>query len=177
MTPSTALAARAGACALDPVRAFAYALARDSSPPHLRFGSLRICAHTSGIWEPDESGPRAVVLNVPDASGEPCDLVAWLPSRPEAWWRRSGHAAILGARNVERADFFATPIVVHSTPERWLFACGRGVCVLDWAADLRFWLGGSAALVADSPILARRLDAALGRRTDFLQPTGYRHAD
>jgi hypothetical protein len=171
MLPSTAR------CEHAPTHARTPAL-RQAVPPHLRFATIRIRAYSDGIWEPHPNGANAVVLNVPDATGERFDIVAWFPAHPRTWWLRRGRAVLLGASNIPHAERAGTPLVVQATPARWLAAGGTGACVLDWSADLRVPLGGVADLVAKSEPHASRLAAALGRGpAATLQQVLYRHAN
>ncbi|MGE5537478.1 MAG: AAA family ATPase [Gemmatimonas sp.] len=126
------------------------------------FDAYRVSLQPDGRWKSDPAGFLVDLLFVPGPKGpeDPEDAVAWEPARPGAWWRRTGVATLLGSDNIARAG--TAPLAVHATPERWLAAGGRGICVLDWSADLRALLG-EAQLVTDSAPLARRLDRALGR--------------
>lgn len=148
----------------DPVLDWVHTMARHESPAHLRFGSLRIRPHDDGTWEPYKDGRRAIVLNVPTPAGEPCDLIAWLHDQPQQWWRRTKIAVLLGMSEAQRCGTTGDPLYVHSTPERWLFSGGRGVCVLDWSAALEFWLDAIPRIETDSELLAHRLKQVLKRR-------------
>jgi hypothetical protein len=149
----------------DPVWEWAQDVARHDAPLHLRFGTLRIRTHDDGTWEPYKDGRRAIVLNVPTPAGEPCDLIAWRHDDPQQWWRRTKIAVLLGMSDAQKYATTGDTLYVHSTPERWLFSGGHGVCVLDWSADLTFWFDGIPKIAADSEELAIRLAKHLKRRS------------
>lgn len=132
-------------------------------PPHLQFGVHGINGSPDGRFELDAAGRKAVVLNIPGPGAEPTDLVAWFPNDPWKWWLRFGAAAVLGTAAIERAEFLGCPLTLFSTPQAWLFAKGKGACVLRWNIELTLYLGTVDRIVADSPPLAARINAALGR--------------
>jgi hypothetical protein len=147
-------------------------------PAHLRFGVHGIRGFATGEFDLDPDGPKAVVLNIAGPRGEPRDLCAWFPNDPWRWWLRFRTAAILGEAMVERAEYLGCPLTVYSTPQQWLFARGRGACVLRWNIELTLHLGGINHIVADSPALAARINSGLGRGqriASVLQPARASH--
>lgn len=137
----------------------------------------RIRPHLTGEFEFDPDGIEAAVVLVPE-DGEYIDAVAWALADASCWWVRFGPLPILGRENASFAAAGGSPLIVHSTPERWLLGRGRGVCVLDWKANLLPHLGRVRRLIADSPALALSLNQSLLRGpagVPSFAPVEYRH--
>ena len=100
-------------------------------------GAARILTRRDGTYRPGPSGQWAAVTVIHNRYGELCDLVAWLPGEPEAWWlRRGDETPFLGTRNLAMAAYYGDTITLHPTPQDWLLAGRKGVCVLKWSWPL-----------------------------------------
>ena len=122
-----------------------------------RFGVARILPRSDGRYRLDPSGGWAVIVEVNDADGDLVDLCAWLVSDETKWWLRyGGEVSILGARNLAVANYFGEPITLCSTPERWLFTQGVGICIINWATAARECFENVARVDVDQPALGRR---------------------
>lgn len=111
-------------------------------------------------------GRVAALFPVPDRDWEPIDTVAWFVDRPGVWWTASAHGTVLGLPSVHLASGWSTaPLALHSTPDLWHRAGGRGACILDWTrpGDVLDDLCGCASVACDSEALATRLAATLKR--------------
>lgn len=68
--------------------------------------------------------------------GRLVDIVAFRPSHPVAWGRRTGFGNVLVSPTIERAwPFFRRPLAsltLHRRPIDWLRAGRRGACVVNW---------------------------------------------
>jgi hypothetical protein len=136
----------------------------------MRFGIAAI--ETDGdLYEPSADGVRAFImpaqplLSPGDADFEIApdigDLVAWFPREPHRWFLRCGSAPLMNPAALEAAAWFRRPLSVESTPLDWLRAEGRGIVILDGAANLRWWLSGIIAVHADSIELGEQIDGRL----------------
>ena len=87
------------------------------------------------------------------------DLVAVDLDHPDRFWRRRGHAVVLGNVFPEIAGQELEPVPVFRTPLSWLRSGGAGICVLDWdyVRDLLL----DHELVAEDLALGAELDAEL----------------
>ena len=124
-----------------------------------------------GRFDFDEHGQLAVIIpcydTIPgllDANAEAhvehlVDLVAVDVDHPERFWRRRGHAVVLGNVFLEIAGQELEPVPVFRTPLSWLRSGGAGICVLDWdyVRDLLL----DHELVAEDLALGAELDAEL----------------
>ncbi|MBB6254107.1 hypothetical protein [Nitrospirillum iridis] len=98
------------------------------------------------------------------------DLVQIDLSAPETWQPLYGGCPILGLEQVDHAAIFDHPLVLHRHPLDWLRARGAGACVLDWSADLRFWIGQAPAITCATRGLAKRLKERLEECARWHQP-------
>ncbi len=143
-----------------------------------RFGRARIQPLASGNYRPSDDGEWAVILEVRDRHNELADLVAWLPNDPARWWLRHGdEAPVLGARALAFAADCHEPVILHPTPETWLFAHqgqpgghlgqrhgdadGDTVCILDWGVDLAELFAGVSKVECQGADLQNRFQQAL----------------
>lgn len=136
-------------------------------------GALDI-AIKQGRWVEWFRGDRAFVIPVcandlyPGITyevDEIVDLVAFRLETPRAFWRFEDHVAapFLGSSNLERAQLFEEPIMVHETPLDWLRAGRRGIVILEWKDFWPFTLAGIPALQCMDEGFGRRLKARLER--------------
>lgn len=106
-----------------------------------------------GVWRTDPWGDRAIIVadikwkyrpcpgltDLPEKEiflgawyPTPCDLIAFKPGAPRAFWPLSGSAWMLGYDNLEEANFFERPLTVHETPLDWLRDGCEGIVMLNW---------------------------------------------
>ena len=87
------------------------------------------------------------------------DLIAIDVSHADRFWRRRGHALVLGAGFLDIADQDGAPVPVFRNPLTWLRSGAAGIVVLDWdwAWDLLLGFG----LIAEDIALGTRLETAL----------------
>lgn len=130
------------------------------------FGISPIMTEASGLYQPHESGERAVILGVRDHGGAVVDIVAWFPERPGRWWLRHGVMSTLGEVEIERAAHFEVPLHLFGTPDAWLFNHAPGgrwpaACVIDWIGfNPASAFMGIPLILCEHDLLARRLRGA-----------------
>ena len=112
-------------------------------------GAAHVRFHDT-YYEPAEDGPRALITRVADWVGT-ADLIAWLPSRPDAWAFRRGTTWALGEPDFEKSEFEQAKLRIYRTPLRWLAAPDDEfkLCVLDWSTAWPRILGGPQLIVED----------------------------
>ena len=104
-----------------------------------------------------DDGTRAVVVVARDDSGEPADLVAWLPN--DGWFGSWLDALPLLGMHALFAPRLGEPLPVFLDPLGWLQAGREGVVILD-RTRARFSLEGvtvAAASVDDGLVLQKLL--------------------
>ena len=111
-------------------------------------------------WEPADHGLTAITVPIWAGDGA-IDILALAPDDEHKWWRRSDLAPVIDELEIRRAVHFDEPLVIHTTPFAWLRSGGVGTVVLDWDANLAFWLAGARRLLCDDVATAKRLDRAL----------------
>ena len=127
-------------------------------------GAARIVPSADGTYRPDPAGQWAAICPVRNSNLKLVDCVAWHVEMSGRWWLRHGdECPLLGARQLAVARYFGEVIQLHSTPEDWLLALGRGVAILKWDVDYRDLFDGVARVECDSPALQERLRDALRR--------------
>ena len=119
------------------------------------------------LFQPFPTGPEALIVPVAVLGDVVIDLLALPVRQPETWYRRTGHAPILGEEAAERADFMGEPLEVFATPLAWLRGGGSSVVVLDWRASLSLYLGGVDKLLVEDDALGHRLKQALQRDVEL----------
>lgn len=141
-------------------------------------GIVRAQTFKDGTYQPVDDGGRLMWL-LPafwgaTSPGSLCDLVAWSADDPSRWWRRTGHAAVLGYGNVQVArravwDFGgldSTPpqlaaIQLHPSPKHYALAGFQGAVVLDWRHGLAELDGIGQIYCANHFDFAEELDRQL----------------
>ena len=146
--------------------------------PPLPFTGSRILTRADGTFFRDPDGDPAIIVAVYDRDNELCDLIAWFPPDDSCWWLYYGDATpILGPRNLAIAAYFGTKISLHSTPERWALAGGRGAAILSWDADCRDLFEGVGGIEFDCPELETRFRRMLRAwEPPTVRPQVIRHA-
>ena len=71
-------------------------------------------------FSPEPTGVRpASIVFVETPTGEPIDLVAWLPGIGEVWWRWLGVGQVLGSDALLRAAWIGSAIEWMPSPASW----------------------------------------------------------
>src|SRR3546814_20745654 len=111
-------------------------------------GLVRAETSQDGTYQPSDSGRPLWGLPCFYGAVRPetlADIVVWSPADPGRWWRRTGHAGVLGYGNVQRAratvwDFGADdpppPPTLHLHPRSEERRVGKGwlrTCRSRWA--------------------------------------------
>ena len=104
------------------------------------------------------------LLGIEDRYGDLVDFVAWQLSEPGCWWLRRGESILLGAQNLETATEENGWVKLFSTPETWAINGGRGVCILNWEADIGPIFDDFLEIECDTEFLRARFDRALRQR-------------
>lgn len=136
-------------------------------PDRLRFGVHAITPSNDGTFGLSETGVRAVILAIAEY-GDVLDLVAWPCVDPSRWWLRFRNADILGGDVLHHAAWTGGTVALFPTPWAWLQAAGRGVCIIDWTADLTRLFDGVIVIQPTTRTLEFRFRA---RIRELLQPT------
>ena len=135
-----------------------------TAPDLPTWGAARIKPSSDGTYKPDPAGEPAIILAVTDSLDRWCDILAWFCDDPSKWWcLRDNETPVVGAGNLGVAAFYGGPIVLHSTPEQWLLAGGRGACVIRWDMPLTEIFEGVSRVDCDNPELRQCLLRALRR--------------
>lgn len=136
------------------------------SPP--RFNAYFIEPQHDGTFRfrsEDGGGKPHVCLNVDDRYGVWCEIVAWRVDNPSRWFLRYGdQTPILGAAKLAWANAEQREVALHGTPEGWIMAGMKGVCVIDWRVDLRELFVDVARVICESEELRRHLYKVLHQR-------------
>ena len=121
------------------------------------FVAVRVEPRPDGTFVPSESGQWALTVGIDDSNGRLCDFCAWFLDDEWHWWlRRGDQCHVLGVQELAFAADCRKTIKLLSTPEAWLRARGRGVCVLRWDLDLALLFEGVERVECDSPSLENR---------------------
>jgi hypothetical protein len=130
----------------------------------LMVGMAPIQTHQGGLFDLADAGDLAVLLPCGEWDGlNWClhDICAFHLDQPERWWRRRGDADVLGIVN----GLSVEPRRLHRHPLNWLRDAGRGLVVLDWAADPVDLLMGAGQLAADHTLLSKLRKTAIKAAT------------
>ena len=123
----------------------------------LYVGRQRVQPLSCGLYEPDPTGPEAIIIPAVEPSGAVIDLVAFCADQPGQWWQRTGTATALGEKAIERADYLEEPLDLYPDPLGWLRAECRGATILDPGAA-GWVLAGLKTVTPRGPDLAFALD-------------------
>lgn len=123
------------------------------------FGLMPITTYSDGTYQPAEDGRKAIVMGVDDAHGEITDAVAWYRDHPGRWWLRYKRAIMLGEEMIWRGD----TVLLVETPDAWVSARGKAVCVLDWSVPASLYAVLSCAPTIDcaTEAVGQKLEAVL----------------
>jgi hypothetical protein len=140
-----------------------------------RYGVSPILTDRGGGYQPAESGELAIIIPAiplvgPEDPRFPFDdigdLIAFYLRSPSKWWTRTGTIPALNCHAIDRAGVMGERLSIHRTPLDWLRAEGRGIVLLDRAANLRLLLGSvESFLVSDA-----RLGEAIEQRMTHPYP-------
>ena len=84
------------------------------------------------LFDFDEGGFMAEIINVRHENWEAGDLLAWEPGKPEKWWTQKGFFDVLGLPCFHIHEESGAPIHIYRTPETWTKHKGNGVVALYW---------------------------------------------
>ncbi len=137
-----------------------------TGPATLSLG--RVVFLDDGTWHADPGGAPAVLVPVHDRHGDWVDILAYHLDDPCEWRLRFRDACpVLGAHDLAAGADRGEPVVLVSTPQRWLLGYRSGpsvpspVCILDWGVELGPLFEGVSTVACDSPELHDRLQQAL----------------
>lgn len=125
----------------------------------LSLGLVQAAVHDRE-WEPADNALTAITVPIWANDGA-IDILALDPNNESKWWHRSDLASVIDYIEIQRAAFFKEPLLIHATPFAWLRAGATGTVILDWHANVEFWLSGVHRLLCHDVHTARRLDRAL----------------
>lgn len=117
----------------------------------------------NGRWAERFRGDRAMIVPVCDDAGDLLDLIAFRLETPRSFWTYDGAAAMLGQWNLEHAQYYEEPLLIHECPLDWLRAGCSGVVILEWKDFWPFTLAGIPALRCSSDDFGRRIKARMER--------------